>query len=187
MPPDLDPTGNFFVGFPVLPPMPTPDAWCPAPPVFLRFIEPADLHLTAAFFGRLTAERVISVSQALTTLATTPPARLQTGRLLLLPSARQPSVACLAIADGGDALANLTELLRVPLCLAAGVTPDKRPALPHLTLARLPRRVSRTELDDLKRWAATAVAPALPLRLAPACLFGRSLRHPQPRYVRFPS
>lgn len=186
LPPDLDPKGPFFVAFPLAPPWPDVTAWFPAAPPFLRFIDPGDLHVTIAFLGSLVAEQVIPVRECLSSRDLVQGKRARLSGLMALPSTRRPTAVGFGFDHGADDLAASIDTLRPALCLAAGIEPDTRPALPHLTVARVPRRLSASQLHSLKQWLKSVDLPPCSVDLLPPCLYGRSIHHPRPRYVRFP-
>ena len=142
MPAVPDPSGNWFVAFPVVTDPGLPGDILAGAPPGLRPFHPADLHLTLAFLGRLAPERVSAVRSHLATLEV-PALAAVAESLVLLPSARRPSVLALILGDGADDGADLLARTivhnRPALLAAAGRPPDTRPPLPHLTIARLPR------------------------------------------------
>lgn len=170
-----DPEGNWFVGLPATVDAGLLDAVLAGAPPFLRRFHPADLHVTLAFFGRLAPERVAAVRDRLATLEA---GAVDVGgaALVLLPGPRRPTAVALAFGPGAEVLAAVIASQRPGLLAAAGCLPDERRPLPHLTVARPPRRMDGRGDRALRAWAAAVVVPSpLPVRLGPPRLFGRSL------------
>jgi len=148
---------NWFVGLPV-----DGRGWLAkllsTAPAGLRLFHPADLHLTVAFLGpcgQHAAERAFSL------IAPQRAARcaLTLQGLAALGNARRPSALSVLANDHGGRTVALIERLRGPLCCAAGARLDERPALAHITVARLPRRAR----PELRRRATAWTASRPPL------------------------
>jgi len=177
-----DPSGNWFVGFPAAIEDAAIDPILASAPPFLRPFQPADRHVTLAFLGRLPAMRVDAVRERLATLAV-PSIEAQTAALTLLPSARRPTAVAFRIGRGGNLVAAAVVRHRPALLDAAGCPPDPRPPLPHLTIARPPRRPATHDLHALRRWIDAASFAPIPVRLGPPRLFGWSPDRPARQFV----
>lgn len=123
----------------------------------LRWFAPEDLHLTVAFLGRLPAERLGAVAAVLPQLPR-PDFAVRLGGLLCLPSPQRCSALALGLQDD------------------AGLEPDPRESLPHLTFAR-PDRRRLAAGSGAKDWAvlfsrASTPLPDTVIRLDRLALYG---------------
>jgi 2'-5' RNA ligase len=122
----------------------------------LRWFHPEDCHVTLAFFGRLSADQVRNICECLS--KSTPeqfPAVL--GKALLLPNARRFSALSFSIES--DLLRSALAQQRGPWLAQAGVPPETRDPLPHLTFARPDRRASPAQLRAIRGWIEKPKAP----------------------------
>lgn len=102
----------------------------------LRWVAPADLHITLRFLGATTAAGERAVAGALPAIAAgTDRVEARTGALRWWPSSRAPRVLVLQV-DSHGALERLAAALESALC-ALGVPPGPRRFRAHLTLARV--------------------------------------------------
>lgn len=148
---------NWFIGWPA-------DRWdCGATldaaihalelPKTSRRLDGVDRHVTLAFLGRCgqpAAERAFAEA---TTQADTMPAELSlrgTGWQLLGPPRAPSAVSLLVNADAGR-LETLIAAHRGALYAAAGAAPDTRPPKPHVTVARLDRRLPDADRECTRR------------------------------------
>lgn len=93
-------------------------------------------HLTLRFLGETTTEQADAITDHLRPVAA-PSVPVRTGELIRLPSARRPRVLAVRLEATPELLAVHD---RVETALAhAGVAPESRPLLPHVTLTRLKR------------------------------------------------
>lgn len=141
--------GNWFLGWK---PSPPPD-WLAdlrqGAPTGIRWFHLDDCHITLAFLGRLSAEKVrqirerleIAVAQQMTAII---------GKPLLLPSSRRFSA--LAFAVESQALSDAIAEQRNLWAALAGIPPESRDPLPHLTFARPERRASFPQLRAIRNW-----------------------------------
>ncbi len=105
--------------------------------VELRWVAPANYHVTLAFLGWTGVEAIGPVCDALAA-ATAAESRIafRTSRLGAFPSLDQASVLWAGIEDGAP-LARLARSIGEALA-ALGFARDARPYHPHVTIARLP-------------------------------------------------
>lgn len=109
----------------------------------LRWVEPANLHLTLAFLGPVDADRIHDISAALARLVEAHPAHaVPTGRLGAFPRPSSARVLWYGVADPGGALGTLAR----DVTLTLGLEPVEE-YHPHITLARARRRPV-----DLRGW-----------------------------------
>lgn len=143
---------NWFVGLPV-----TAGPWFDAlhaPPARVRLFHPGDLHLTVAFLGAVGEARARAAFEHARAI---PLARtaVQLGPVVPMGNRRRPSaLSARLLGDGDKAVAQAITAVRDAVCDEAGAPRERRPALPHLTLARPPRSATREELAEAVRWAA---------------------------------
>ncbi len=164
--------GNWFVGIPI-------DAadWLPelrqGAPAGLRFFDPADVHMTIAFLGRLAMDRVERVVAALDAIpaAEFPLFNARPGRLLLLPSPRRFSAVSFSLDAGAQRAAQLMGRHRKTFYAAADVPGDTRAPLPHITIARPRRGLGAGELGDIKVWAQSIEPPQGGIQIGAPALY----------------
>jgi 2'-5' RNA ligase len=154
------PRPNWFFGFPL------DGAFAEALtdiPASLRRYHPDDIHLTLAFLGgcgQEAAERALSVLDARLESAPVRAIDATLGEVVPMGGSRRDYTALSALLDRGRAEATAcVSDVRDPLTVAAIGRREKRPAKPHITIARPMRRAT----DDA-RAAGLAWAAALDLR-----------------------
>lgn len=121
------------------------------PPV--RWVDPAQLHLTLQFLGEVEAARAEAWSAALEEVAARhAPFGLPLGGVGGFPSLRSPRVIWLGVPEPPEALAALQSAV-VEASAGLGVEPEKRPFHAHVTLGRTRRRLRSEEGEALRRAA----------------------------------
>lgn len=132
----------------------------------LRLVAREALHATLCFLGSQPAEDVKKIADACETAlsgASCPELGLQAG--LWLPP-RRPRVLGVRLDDSSGALGRIQGAVSTSLSDEGWYTPEKRPFLPHVTVARVPSRA---------RVPVTELPPLQPLRFrAPAVTLYRS-------------
>lgn len=125
---------SWFVALPA-----EPGGWFDelTPPPPLKRDHRADLHLTIAFFGAIDEARARAGFEAVT--CAEPP--VESAPI----SGLAPLGSVIAALVESPELVAFMARHRAAYCEAAGVAPDERPPLPHVTLARFPRRADRRE------------------------------------------
>jgi len=134
-------------------------------PASLRPFCAADLHITVAFLGACGGERAW---QAIAPLRH-PAIAVVPGGWRAMGPAETPSAYALTLATDsaeeldqahGSALTrSLIERWRLPALAAAELPPERRAALPHITLARPRRRGVATEQAEAATWLERAPRP----------------------------
>jgi len=111
----------------------------------LRAVAPQSLHLTLAFLGeRSEAEAAAAAGVVRATAA--PVDGLALGAPRWLP-ARRPRVLAVEVIDRTGALAALQRAVAAGLAQAIGFAGDRRPFLPHVTVARVRGRARVSAVD----------------------------------------
>ena len=141
---------NWFVALPV----PAADwfARLAPPPLGVRLFHPDDLHLTVAFLGAVdeaAARRAFAPASSIALPAT----EITLGDVVPMGSPRHASALSALLVEGEEAVAAAIGGVRDGACDAAGVPRDARAVLPHLTVARLGRRLPPSERTAGLRWA----------------------------------
>jgi 2'-5' RNA ligase len=110
--------------------------------VRVRWVRPEGIHLTLKFLGETPESRVDSVLRAMEQAVATPPGiELKAGRLGSFSDRRAPHIVWAGIEGEVPALQALAARIDVWLG-AAGFPKEQKGLLPHLTLARLPEKLS---------------------------------------------
>jgi 2'-5' RNA ligase len=154
----------------------------------LRFVRPEGVHLTLKFLGETPAARLASVEQALANAVPAPPAfQLKIGRIGSFSDRRAPAIIWAGIEPVGESdakgLRNLVE--QVETCLAtAGFPRERRGFVPHLTLARVPDRLSQPDRDYLVATSQTTLPALEPITVSNVSLMRSHLGPGGARYER---
>jgi 2'-5' RNA ligase len=111
--------------------------WRPAPRG-LRLVDAGALHVTLCFLGWRTEHEVEAILDACATVAAFPAASLTVGDALWLPP-RRPRVLAVRLIDAGGRLAEAQAALSTGLSRGGWYTPEARPFLAHVTVARVAR------------------------------------------------
>ena len=119
----------------------------------VRTVAPEGVHITLKFLGNVDADRVPTLSEALSAAGEgAAPFRLALQGLGAFPEGRAPRVLWAGVGGDADALGALARRVD-DACAGLGFTRERREFSPHLTIARL--RDSAT--DDERRRAAGAL------------------------------
>jgi 2'-5' RNA ligase len=153
-----------------------------APRVALRWVDPANLHVTLWFLGELDDARASDVAAALNELFPVNAFELGFAGAGMFPSSGAPRALWLGIRSGAGELVALyahtgSRLVRL------GFVPEKRPYSAHLTIARF-KSVRRTDVPVVRRVAADA-SVAIPGTIISAVTLFRS--HLSPKGSRYES
>lgn len=114
-----------------------------------RWVSPEGIHLTLKFLGNVPADRVPSLGEALVgAVHGHAPFSLRLDGTGTFPPQRSPSVVWAGLGGDVDALTGLQRSIEASV-EPLGFPPEQRAFSPHLTLARVRERLSRTEVDGL--------------------------------------
>ena len=127
----------------------------------LRAVRPEGVHLTLKFLGDVPGSRVDEIGHALSeAVAGHRRFEVSTGGFGAFPNTRRPQVLWVGLAGRLEPLMGLQADVDAAL-VGLGFPAEKRPFHPHLTLARLDRRMSaearRASLDALEATGLPAV------------------------------
>jgi 2'-5' RNA ligase len=112
----------------------------------MRVLRGEDLHVTLCFLGWQPLSEAVAILRACGVAAACPAAPLAVGSAVWLPP-RRPRVLAVALEDRSSALAAVQGVVSAALVEGGWYTPEKRPFLAHVTVARVgragggPRRV----------------------------------------------
>jgi 2'-5' RNA ligase len=121
----------------------------------VRWVDPAQLHLTLKFLGAVADDRVVAVSSALeAAIAGAPPMELAAGGVGGFPSLARPRVVWAGITTGVPGLAALAGAIERAL-EPLGFPPEPRPFQGHLTIGRVRSSRGAAELVAALRAAGT--------------------------------
>lgn len=142
---------NWFVAIPV----PAGQWFAPlvrTVPERVRVFHPEDIHLTVAFLGSCGAELAGRAWEQVRHHEG-PVFPVVLGNVAPMGNPRRPSALSVVIEHGHEAVAELIGTLRGPAFEAAKARPERRPPLPHITVARLARKANAHERAAAIAWA----------------------------------
>jgi RNA 2',3'-cyclic 3'-phosphodiesterase len=118
------------------------------PPKSMKWVDPANLHITVKFLGETPREKIEQIQTILEqSVRSLTPFELSIEGLGMYPHDRQPRTIWLGI-EGSEPLVAYHEQLDDALSLA-GFEKDKKPLSPHLTLARVRDRMDRDTVHQI--------------------------------------
>ncbi len=116
----------------------------------LRWVDPLSIHLTLAFLGALTDERLVEAMQATEVAAQSIPTfDYRLAHMGVFSSQRYPRVIWVGIEEPSGTLLRLHRVLNREL-EQRGFAVDTRPFSPHLTLSRVKAPLSPEEVQTLQ-------------------------------------
>jgi 2'-5' RNA ligase len=139
-------------------------------PAGVRAFHADDLHATIAFLGPVSEEAARTGWDALS-IALAPRA-VALGEVVPLGDERHPSALSALVHD--DAVTAAIASSRDAVWRAAGAHADDRPALAHVTVARIDRRASDRERASAIAWAKRLDLRNVPARIDEVALYGWS-------------
>jgi len=112
---------------------------------FVKWVNPEGIHLTLKFLGSIPFKQVAEVGEAMEGATRgISPFHLEISGLGAFPNLKQPRVLWVGISGELDKLLGLQRNIDSALS-PLGFTKEKRPFVPHLTLARIRERASPGE------------------------------------------
>ncbi|MCJ8502183.1 RNA 2',3'-cyclic phosphodiesterase [Desulfatitalea alkaliphila] len=112
----------------------------------LRWVRPANIHLTLKFLGEIPSQRVAKVTDAMQAAGReTPPLSLMVQGMGVFPGIRAPKVLWVGLGGATEALGRMQARLEERLA-EVGFAPERRPFKAHLTLARIKARLDADRL-----------------------------------------
>lgn len=115
----------------------------------VRWVKPDGIHLTLKFLGDTSHERVEEVKAALARAATeVGPFTFTVAGLGCFPNTRYPRVVWVGIEEPTGALIRLRDAVEAQVA-PLGFPTERRSFSPHLTLGRVQRRASKSEVREL--------------------------------------
>ncbi len=119
------------------------------PPHSVRWVQPDGLHLTLKFLGDTPLARVEEVKSALARAAAgSEPFSFSVGGLGCFPNTRQPRVVWVGVQEPTGALTHLQRAVEAHIA-PLGFPTEQRPFSPHLTLGRVRKEASRSEVQQI--------------------------------------
>lgn len=170
---------NYFVAIPIPAPAGLDECLSGAPSRLSRF-HADDLHCTVAFLGPADPLVLPAVAAEVDAIRP-PPVNLRFGRLVALPGHRRFSALSFELDLGRRELAELIAAHRDRLIEIGRGRPDRRPPLPHVTVARPPRHLRPDERQQILAWLPEVVPPTSEVAAAGPVLL-RSRAHDGRRF-----
>ncbi len=160
---------NWFIALPVDIPGGIEEMGRGAPET-LRWLAPADWHVTIAFLGAVDAEAA-GRAWALSRGDRIGRVTVRLGALRPFGPDRAPSAFAFVLRTGRTAVADYIRRRREALCAAAGAPTDARPPRPHVSVARPPGSTTPDAYRTLLEWAAGVEPPSTPVTLDRIALY----------------
>ena len=148
----------------------------------LRTVRAESAHITLRFLGDVPCDRLAAVAEAVCgTVRTVQPFQLRLGEVGAFPSSGAPSVLWIGLSGGLEEAGRLHEVVTASLA-ALDWPPEERGFLPHITLARLAGRTSRSDRRDALRVATSTPPQRLTFDVRSVCLMRSRLERAGARY-----
>lgn len=148
----------------------------------LRRAGPELLHVTLAFLGATSAERLAEVASATAAAAAGHAGfEIELARLGRFPPCGRPRVIWLGLAEGAEGVSALAASVRAELA-RRHLRFDPKPASPHVTLARLREGISAADARTIAAALAGLTVPPLRFRADAVHVVESVLSRGGPRY-----
>ena len=117
-------------------------------PNSVRWVRPGGIHLTLKFLGDTRPEQVDAVKAALDrAVSAISPFTISVGGLGCFPNSQRPRVIWVGLYEPTGTLASLRDAVESHVA-PLGFPTENRPFRPHLTLGRVQRRASKSEVRE---------------------------------------
>lgn len=128
----------------------------------IKWVDPANIHLTLKFLGNVAADRLDEITTAMTqAVQGTPSFSLEIKELGVFPNPRRVQIVWVGLSGEVEKLARLQQRIESEL-EKLGFAPENRRFTPHLTLARLRDRATPEERQKLGQLIAETEFDAVP-------------------------
>lgn len=118
-------------------------------PRSVRWVRPEGIHLTLKFLGDTPLAQIDEVQSALSQVAAeSKPFTFTVGGLGCFPNSRRPRVVWVDLQEVTGTMARLRDAVEAHVA-PLGFPTEKRPFHPHLTLGRVQRRASKSEVREI--------------------------------------
>ncbi len=122
---------------------------------WVKWVDPYSIHLTLKFLGSIAADRVGEITRAMEeAVQGIPSFHLEVKDLGVFPNLRRVQIVWVGMGGEVDKLGQLQQRIESNLA-PLGFTPESRPFMPHLTLARLR---DQAPLDERQRFGQLIVS-----------------------------
>ncbi len=131
------------------------------PPRSVRWVRPEGIHLTLKFLGDTPEEQVEDVKEAVARAAAeVGPFTFTVAGLGCFPNTRRPRVIWVGLQEVTGALRRLRDAVEAQMA-PLGFPTERRRFHPHLTLGRVHRRASKSEVREIGELVATSALGAI--------------------------
>jgi 2'-5' RNA ligase len=118
-------------------------------PRSVRWVRPDGIHLTLKFLGDTPVSKLDAIKTALgQAAAEADPFTVTVGGVGCFPNVRRPRVVWVGLHEPAGALARLRDAVEAQVA-PLGFPTERRPFSPHLTLGRVHRRASKSEVREI--------------------------------------
>lgn len=125
-------------------------------PRSVRWVRPEGIHLTLKFLGDTPQEKVPAIQDALAeATAAVEPFRFSVGGLGCFPNPRRPRVVWVGLQEVTGRLVRLRDAVEAHVA-PLGFPTERRSFSPHLTLGRVQRHASKSEVREIGELVATS-------------------------------
>jgi 2'-5' RNA ligase len=143
-------------------------------PRAVRWVRPEGIHLTLKFLGDTPVDKVPAVQEALAQAAAKiGPISFTVGGLGCFPNTRRPRVVWVGLQEPTGSLVRLRDAIEAHVAPLSFPT-EKRRFSPHLTLGRVQRRASKSEVREIGEVVGTWELGALDEMTATAVAYIKS-------------
>ena len=117
-------------------------------PRSIRWVKPGAIHLTLKFLGDTPSDRVGAVKEAMVEAALqVSPFTFRVSNLGCFPNTRRPRILWAGLEDPTGSLTSLRDAIEAQV-VPLGFPTETRPFRPHLTLGRVQRHASKSEVIE---------------------------------------